>query len=463
MKENEHVCAVICNWNKQDDVVKCVDSVLKSSYSSLDVVVVDNASSDDSVKILKETFDVKIKIIENPENLGGAGGFNTGLRFAVNENKYRSVWLLDNDVKVDKHCLEELVKELRKSRQNAIIGSLILRMDSPATLQELGAFINKKTFKREANKRDFALHEIGDEAVRVDYVPACSLLVDMEKLKEVGIMDEEYFLYFDDVEWCTRFKKKGYDVLSTPRSRVWHKEGGRNKTSNLPVYYTWRNHLHFFLHYLSDPREIDDFVEKQTITTFTAIYITLVLGKINACQTIVYAVADTVGGRRGKAKEDRIFPLDDNVFGQYFYKDFKRLKVIGESLDFYTQFENFLEALENPSLEIEYFTRDTGKILPEKIRDRVSLEPVDKFAENLEESEILVFCKHILSEPNSYEETFRDILKEKDAAVFYLDQYSNFFQGYSDMQNQRKTYKLGKKEVLKMFSPLLKEMFQQNQ
>lgn len=455
----EHICAVICNWNKQDDVVQCVNSVLKSSYPDLDVVVVDNASTDDSVKILKETFSNKIKIIENTKNLGGAGGFNTGLEYAINENKYQSVWLLDNDVKVDNSCLEELVKELRKSPETAIVGSLILRMDSPSTLQELGAFINKKTFQREANKRDFSIHEIGDKAEKVDYVPACSLLVDMEKLKEIGIMDEEYFLYFDDVEWCTRFKKAGYEVLATPHAKVWHKEGGRGKTSSLPVYYTWRNHLYFFLHYLSHPEEIDHFVKKHITTTFTALYITLVLGKINACQTIVYATADTIGNKRGKAAKDRIFPLDDNVFGQYFHKDFKRLKILGEELDFYTQFENFLEALENPSLEIEYFTRNTGKIFPEKIRHRVTIKPLQEFDANLKDCEVLVFCKHILSEPNKHEKTFRDILKDKEANVFYLDQYSNFYHGYSAMQGLRKTYNLGIKKALEMFSPLLKGMF----
>lgn len=457
----ENVCAVICNWNKQDDVVKCVASVLKSSYANLDVVVVDNASGDDSVKILKETFSA-VTIIENKENLGGAGGFNTGLRFAIKKNKYHAVWLLDNDVKVDHYCLEELVKELRKSGKNAIVGSLILRMDSPATLQELGAFINKETFKREANKRDFALHEIGEEPEEVDYVPACSLLVDMEKLKQVGIMDEAYFLYFDDVEWCTRFSKAGYKILAVPRSKVWHKEGGRSKTSNLPVYYTWRNHLHFFLHYLSDPVEIDNFVQKHITTTFTAIYITLVLGKINACQTIVYATADTVGGRRGKAEQNRIFPLDANVFGQYFYKEFTRLKVIGEALDFYTQFENFLEALENPALDIIYYTQNTDKILTEKLRHRVVVKPLKEFPRDRNHGEILVFCKHILSEPNRWENHFRDLLREDDENVFYLDQYSNFFRGYSAMEKQRETYNKGKEKALEMFSPLLKEMFQQN-
>jgi GT2 family glycosyltransferase len=69
----ENVCAVICNWNKQDDVVKCVDSVLKSSYANLDVVVVDNASDDDSVKILKETFS-PVTIIENKKTWAAPGG-----------------------------------------------------------------------------------------------------------------------------------------------------------------------------------------------------------------------------------------------------------------------------------------------------------------------------------------------------------------------------------------------------
>ncbi len=442
--------------------MKCLDSVYRSSYRDFDVVVVDNASEDGSVEAVKAAFP-QVKVLENPRNLGGAGGFNTGLRYALENQKYYSIWLLDNDVTVDPQCLEELVAELRKSGQNAVVGSLILRMDSPATLQELGAFIDRVTFNRVAYKRDCFFHEILPVPISVDYVPACSLLVDIEKLKQVGLMDEEYFLYFDDVEWCTRFARAEYNILAVPRAKVWHNEGGRNKTGNLPVYYTWRNYLHFFLHYLSDTIEIRAFIEKYITDTLAALYVTRLLGKMNAHQTILWAIGDAVRGIRGKAAGNRALPLDEELFGRFFYKDFKCLKIIGEVFDFYTQFERFLERIP-PSIPVEYFTVDEQKVLPERIRGRVVLHPMadlilEQSTGKMKNSEIIVFCRHILSAPNTYEQEFRMLLERHDTQVFYLDQYSNFYRGYSAMQEEREKYRQELQHALAVYSPMLRDMF----
>lgn len=457
---SETVCAVICNWNKQDDVVKCVDSVLKSSHLLLDVAVVDNASTDDSVKRLKERFGSKITVIENEENLGGAGGFNTGLHYAATSPRgYDSVWLLDNDVVVDPDCLKELVEELRKSAKNAIVGSLILRMDAPNTLQELGAFIDKTTFRRSPNMRDCAIDEIPAEAVKVDYVPACSLLVDMAKLKKVGLMDENFFIYFDDVEWCTRFANSGYNVLSSPRSKVWHKEGGRNKKNTLPVYYTWRNYLHFMLRYLTALDEVDSFIEKYITETFTALYITRLLGKDNAHQTILWAVMDAVRGKWGKAAANRFLPLDGLPLGRHFKKDFQKLTVIGADLYFYSFFELFLDAIHRDGLIVDYYTQSPEKTFSESIRQRVTVKPLDSLDQEKIDGEILVFCNHILSAPNPLEENLKELLDKLDKHVFYLDQFSNFFPGYRAMTEQRQKYRREMAHALKTYTPIFADLF----
>lgn len=457
---SERVCAVICNWNKQDDVVKCVDSVLKSSHSPLDVAVVDNASTDDSVKHLNERFGSKIAVIENDENLGGAGGFNTGLKYAANSPKcYDSVWLLDNDVVADPDCLKELVEELRKSAKNAIVGSLILRMDAPNTLQELGAFIDRTTFRRSPNLRDSSIDEIPTEAVKVDYVPACSLLVDMAKLKKVGLMDENFFLYFDDVEWCTRFARSGYHVLSSPRSKVWHKEGGRNKKNTLPVYYTWRNYLHFMLGYLTELDDIDRFIEKYTTETFTALYITRLLGKENAHQTILWAVVDAVRGKWGRAAGNRFLPLDDLPLGTHFKKDFQKLSIIGADLYFYSFFELFLDAINGDDLIVDYYTQNPEKTFSDSIRQRVTMKPLESLDLDSITGDVLVLCNHILSSPNPLEEELKEHLENHDANVFYLDQFSNFFPGRRAMAEERKRYRTELVHTLDIYAPILADLF----
>jgi GT2 family glycosyltransferase len=455
---SERVCVIICNWNKREFLLKCLDSVYRSSYGDFDVLVVDNASEDGSVEAVRSSFP-RANVLENQQNLGGAGGFNAGLRYAIEAGEYAAAWLLDNDVTVDPRCLEELVLELGKCGRNAVVGSLILRMDSPGTLQELGAFIDKTTFNRVANKRDFPLHDILPEPIVVNYVPACSLLVDIEKLEQVGLMDEGYFLYFDDVEWCTRFIKAGYRVLATPLARVWHNEGGRNKTVNLPVYYTWRNYLHFFLHYLTDAVEINAFIEKYIIDTLAALYVTRLLGKMNAHQTILWAIGDAVRGIRGKAAENRALSLDEEPFGRFFYKDFKRLKIIGEVFDFYTQFEKFLERIPL-DIPVEYYTPKYQQELPQDIRERVVQRPMEELGSDLDPSgEVLVFCKHILTAPNPYEQEFPTLLETNDEQVFYLDRYSNFYQGYGTMREEREKYNQELQHALAVYAPMLRDMF----
>jgi hypothetical protein len=330
-------------------------------------------------------------------------------------------------------------------------------MDSPGTLQELGAFIDKKTFNRVAHKRDCSLNEILPAPILVDYVPACSLLVDIEKLKQVGLPDEEYFLYFDDVEWCTRFVRAGYNILAVPLAKVWHNEGGRNKTANLPVYYTWRNYLHFFLHYLTDPAEIHAFIEKYITDTFAALYVTRLLGKMNAHRTIIWAIGDAVRGIRGKAAENRALPLDEEPFGRFFYNDFKRLKIIGEAFDFYTQFEKFLERV-SPSTPVEYYSPGDQRELPQDIRARVISRPMEAL-DREPGGEILVFCKHILTAPNPHEQEFRALLENNNDRVFYLDRYSNFYQGYGAMREEREKYNQELRHALAVYSPLLRDMF----
>ena len=102
---SKKVGIVICNYNKQMYIVKCIESVLKSSFHDFDIYVVDNASTDDSVKKIREHFGTQVILLENKENLGGSGGFNTGLREAL-KREYEYLMLVDNDIVMDPHAIE---------------------------------------------------------------------------------------------------------------------------------------------------------------------------------------------------------------------------------------------------------------------------------------------------------------------------------------------------------------------
>lgn len=104
---------IICNFNKCEYIIKCIDSVLKSSYEDYDIYVVDNASTDDSVKEIRNKFVGQVKLIENDQNLGGSGGFNTGMREALKYD-YKYLMLLDNDVMLHKDAIKLSLEYLEK-------------------------------------------------------------------------------------------------------------------------------------------------------------------------------------------------------------------------------------------------------------------------------------------------------------------------------------------------------------
>ena len=100
----KRVGAVICNFNKKEDVLNCIQSVLESKYTDYDLYVVDNASSDGSAEAIREKYGSQVTVLVNAENLGGSGGFNTGLRKAL-EKGYEYLYCLDNDVLVDENAM----------------------------------------------------------------------------------------------------------------------------------------------------------------------------------------------------------------------------------------------------------------------------------------------------------------------------------------------------------------------
>jgi GT2 family glycosyltransferase len=105
---NRKLAIVICNWNKKDYVLKCVESVFASDFHDYDLIVVDNASMDGSAEAIAARFGDSLCLIANPENIGGSGGFNTGIREALKKD-YRYICLLDNDVVIDAAALRKLV------------------------------------------------------------------------------------------------------------------------------------------------------------------------------------------------------------------------------------------------------------------------------------------------------------------------------------------------------------------
>ncbi|MDD4871116.1 MAG: glycosyltransferase family 2 protein [Kiritimatiellae bacterium] len=235
------VGVVIVTWNRKDYVLRLLDSLKVNAYPNWRVLVVDNASTDGSEEAIRRNHEW-VHCLKNPINVGGSGGFNTGLTFFLNEGGYDYIWLLDNDVEVDPGALEVLVESLETHHDAAVAGSHMIQLDGKHLTNEIGADCNLA-----GGRLELCLHGSlpwihGNEVYDVDYVAACSMLVRFDVMKKVGIMDD-FFIHFDDVDWCLRFREAGYRTIACSASRIRHLSG-RSKRVTWVLYYDVRNMLY---------------------------------------------------------------------------------------------------------------------------------------------------------------------------------------------------------------------------
>ncbi len=266
MKNYPKVLVIIVTWNKKDYVINLLDSLLDMDYpkEAMEILVVDNASTDGTAEAIKARKD-NINIICNRENLGGTGGFNTGLSWAFSQpaEKYDYLWLLDNDVLVHKHALSALVQILSKHSDVAVAGSTMMQLDYPWKINEMGAGVDLEHGRLKLNRhfqeidswKNIPVERLRSQDIdislqldncpkwmKVDYVAAASLLIRSHVARKAGLW-EDYFLHFDDVEWCLRIAKMGEKVVVSAQSIIWHLSAF-SKVPSWVLYYDNRNVLY---------------------------------------------------------------------------------------------------------------------------------------------------------------------------------------------------------------------------
>lgn len=302
------VAAVICNYNKSAYVTDCIQSVLESTFQDFDIYVVDNASTDDSVERIRTLYGDKVQLFVNKENLGGSGGFNTGIRYAV-EAGYDYVWCLDNDVLVDENAIGELYRFMEAHPEVGMTGSKVYHMEAPDYVQQFGIDIVWDEYCCEAKYYNHLEDGTMPEVVYSDAVAACSVLVRTSLIREIGPLPEENFLYWDDTEWGIRCNRAGYKVASLGSSVVLHSMGAKKESVNtFPLYYSWRNWIRFFMKYTPEEKK-EDMCRAFLEGIFDVVYNDLYLGEENRTKTVMYAYDDAIHGVTGKAEDDKIYPV----------------------------------------------------------------------------------------------------------------------------------------------------------
>lgn len=233
-----NVCIVVLNWNGIKDTINCIESLLQQTYKHFSILVVDNGSIDNSFKQLEiiAKKEPRVKVIGNPKNLGFAGGVNTGIRYAIEQN-YDAVALFNNDAVADKNWLRELVKALTPDR--SIVTGLLLNKDGTKidTTGE-GYSIWGLPF---STRRGEKTEDHPDSSFVFGATGGASLYR-TALFKEIGLFDETFFVYYEDVDISFRAQLAGHKVYFTNTAIAYHQQGATSKRiPGLTIYHTFKN------------------------------------------------------------------------------------------------------------------------------------------------------------------------------------------------------------------------------
>lgn len=289
------VYVIVLNWNGGQRVVDCVRSVLAGDYGNFRVVVVDNASSDDSARRLREEFP-QIELILNDVNAGFAGGSNLGIQRALAAGA-DFVLLLNNDLVLDKRLVRELVTAASQ-RDIGLVVPKVYYQDSPQRIWSAGA--RQRRFPPRVTivgfrKLDGPLYCKERE---IDCAVGCAMLVRAEVFRAVGVLDTGYFMYHEDYDFSLRARRAGYRIVYAPKALAWHAVSGSTGENSARKWFLWARSLPRF--YMKNYRW--PVVSLATMALWVALRETL---KGNAWFLHPYLAGLLVGLRESRWQSDR--------------------------------------------------------------------------------------------------------------------------------------------------------------
>jgi GT2 family glycosyltransferase len=250
------VFAIIVNWNGKADTDTCLSSLQKIDHKKTEfhIIVVDNGSTDGSLAELRRNHP-DVTYIPVGENLGFTGGNNRGISHALN-NKADYIWLLNNDTYVDKNVLS-MLWAFDDPSVGAVTGKIyfaphheyhIDRYKEPErgkVIWYAGGIIDWHNMYASHRGVDEVDHGQYDNNGSTPYISGCSFMVRTDVVKKVGLLDDRYYLYLEDLDWSLRIQKSGYKTLFCPSSVLWHINAGSSGRPGNPLheYYFTRNRL----------------------------------------------------------------------------------------------------------------------------------------------------------------------------------------------------------------------------
>lgn len=219
------VSIIIVNFNGKKWLDKCLSSLSVQSFRNLEIILVDNRSTDDSVLLVKNNFP-KVKVVEAGANLGFAGGNNEGVKHA--KGKY--ILLLNNDTYVENDFVEKFLDAFNEIPRLGIVQSKIVLMNDPEKLDTCGAFWTDTSFLYYVgNNKDESLPKY-NKPFKIFAAKGASVLIKRELIEKVGLFDNDFWSYYEETDFCHRAWIAGYEVWYWPKAVCYHAIGGTSLT-----------------------------------------------------------------------------------------------------------------------------------------------------------------------------------------------------------------------------------------
>ncbi len=235
------VIAVVLNYNRREDTLACLASLAVSTYRNLRVILLDNSSTDGCVEAVRKTFP-EVEIVRLQENRGYAGNNNVGISVATAQGA-DWIFVLNEDTVMDPNCVSRLVAAGEADPTIGILGPTVYHFDEPCVIQSGGGLIG-----RYWESVHLAQNELDREQFRcphdVDWISGCGIMVRRKVIEQVGMLDERYFCYWEETEWCIRAGRAGWRIVHVPQAKLWHKGVQRGyRPKPMVTYYATRNRL----------------------------------------------------------------------------------------------------------------------------------------------------------------------------------------------------------------------------
>lgn len=239
------VSIIILNWNGKEHLKKCLESIKKISYKPLEIIVVDNDSRDLSVQMVKKSY-AFAKVIVNKKNIGYSAGNNVGINAATGEY----IFILNNDTEVTKDFLDPLVKLMESDKQIGCVQPRLIYASDHTLLNAVGSYLTATGFLYHYGYRKKTTNAQYMKPLTIYSAKGAAMLLRKSAIAKTGLLDEDFFIFFEETDLCHRLWLFSYLVVYEPKSVIYHYEAvdtSRQMKEFTRNYLSFRNRICSYL------------------------------------------------------------------------------------------------------------------------------------------------------------------------------------------------------------------------